>query len=212
MSEGASYTEQILDACRRNNDLLLQQIFEELETPKAIADAINKAVDPTGNTAIHLAVHYGNYQALDVILDQEGIDIDPRNRSDGDTPLHLAVKYTYDDFDYGKFLVEQLVDVGADPRIKNKHGDRPIDLIRDSSEEAQNLKYFLEESEYTLMLERTNTHHHGKEIADKLQGLNVSTTTDGAQQQLQDENDEGSGSESPSDDDEEIPPPPVAKD
>ncbi|GMM37184.1 hypothetical protein DASC09_045090 [Saccharomycopsis crataegensis] len=207
--DGASYKEQLLDASRRNNDDLLATIFEEIGDPEKIAELINTAKDPLGNSSLHLATKYGNYSALDLILDQEGVEVDPQNRLDGDTPLHIAVRYSHDDPEYGKFLAEVLTDVGADPRIKNKHGEKPVDLVRGEDPEHEELRDILEQAQYAAMVSKDADVIDG----DVVQNMNNLTLADG---------EDGSGSESPSDSDSEessaqpslpssIPPPPPPK-
>lgn len=56
------------------------------------------------------------------------MEVDPINRQYGDTPLHSAVRYSLVEPEHGAFIVEVLIDAGADPRIKNKSGQKPIDL------------------------------------------------------------------------------------
>ncbi|CEP62982.1 ankyrin repeat-containing protein ANK1 LALA0_S06e08328g [Lachancea lanzarotensis] len=131
MTEGASLQEQLLDAARRNNVDLLETVFQELGSDeKKIADLINTSCDPMGNTGLHLCCQYGSWDVLDQILDQEGgIEIDPRNTLDGDTPLHTAVRYTSVEPEHGTFIAQNLVQVGADPRILNKAGQKPLDLV-----------------------------------------------------------------------------------
>lgn len=130
-SEGASQGEQLLDASRRNNVDLLETVFKDLnEDPIKIADLINHSKDPFGNTALHLCCKYGSWDVLDKILDQEGgIEIDPHNTIDGDTPLHEAVKYAQEEPEHGSFIIQNLIEVGADPRAKNNNNEKPIDLI-----------------------------------------------------------------------------------
>ena len=47
--------------------------------------------DGVGNTALHYAVENVSIHVLDLILDEE-VDVDARNRLEGDTPLHLACR------------------------------------------------------------------------------------------------------------------------
>lgn len=146
-SEGASQGEQLLDASRRNNVDLLETVFKELdEDPTRIADLINHSKDPFGNTALHLCCRYGSWDVLDKILDQEGgIEIDPHNTIDGDTPLHEAVKYAQEEPEHGSFIAQNLIEVGADPRAKNNKNEKPIDLIH--SNELDNLIDLLQGAE-----------------------------------------------------------------
>ena len=146
-ADGASQGEQLLDAARRNNVDLLETVFKELEEdPAKIADVVNHSKDPFGNTALHLSCRYGSWEVLDKILDQEGgIEIDPHNIIDGDTPLHAAVKYAQDEPEHGLFIVQNLIEVGADPRARNNHNERPIDLIH--SDELDDLVDLLQGAE-----------------------------------------------------------------
>lgn len=129
--QGASLQEQLLDASRRNNADLLETILESLDNnPDKIAKLINSACDPLGNTCLHLCCKYGSWEVLDRILDQDGgIEIDPRNNVDGDTPLHVTVRYAIEEPEHGTFIAQNLIEVGADPRIRNKAGQKPVDLI-----------------------------------------------------------------------------------
>lgn len=52
-----------------------------------------------------------------------GTDVDLKNRIEGDTPLHLAVKLENEDARLG--VVEMLLDAGADPRfVPNSRSQR----------------------------------------------------------------------------------------
>lgn len=59
-------------------------------------------------------------EVLDLLLDQEGLEVDPLDRMDKETPLHKAVRFvnelSLEDWEDGKLLVELLLDAGADPR------------------------------------------------------------------------------------------------
>lgn len=130
-TEGASLGEQLLEASRRNNVDLLDDVFHDLEGDSTkIAELINNSKDPFGNTALHLCCKYGSWDVLDKILDQEGgIEIDSQNDLEGNTPLHVAVKYAEEEPEHGTFIAQNLIEVGADPRIRNNDNNRPIDLI-----------------------------------------------------------------------------------
>lgn len=52
--------------------------------------------------------------ALSILLETEGTDVDLQNRLDRATPLHLAVKLENEDARQG--VIEMLLDAGADPR------------------------------------------------------------------------------------------------
>lgn len=55
-------------------------------------------------------------EALDHLLDQEGLEVDPINRMEKETPLHKAVLYANKEKEHGLDVVEMLIDAGADPR------------------------------------------------------------------------------------------------
>ena len=60
-------------------------------------------------------------EVLDVLLDQEGLEVDPLDRLELDTPLHKAVRFVNGlakaEWESGASLVELLLDAGSDPRF-----------------------------------------------------------------------------------------------
>lgn len=144
MSEGASYSEQLLECARRNNTELLAQIQLEVASSEQLATLINSTAEViSGNTPLHIATALGNWEFIDMVLDVEGVEIDPLNR-EGDTPLHLAVKYALDEPEHGVFIVDNLVDAGSDPTVVDKHGLKPVSYVRDNEQ----LRVLLESAEY----------------------------------------------------------------
>ena len=75
--------ELLFASCRQHNVDLLHEAFSYLTSPDAIGEFINVSLDPLGNTALHVASARGSLECLDVLLDQEGVEVDPRNRMDG---------------------------------------------------------------------------------------------------------------------------------
>lgn len=73
-----------------------------------------------GNYCLHIAASYGSYEVLDTLLDQEGLEVDPVDRLERDTPLHKAVRFVNGlekgEWEAGASIVELLLDAGADPR------------------------------------------------------------------------------------------------
>lgn len=141
--EGASPRELILESCRRNNTELLEETIANLasaasksgkDATEYVAEILNKARDGVGNGCLHLAASYGSYEVLDVLLDQEGLEIDEVDRMEADTPLHKAVRYVnslspVEWADAGHAIVEILLDAGCDPRIRNKAKLKPVELV-----------------------------------------------------------------------------------
>lgn len=62
----------------------------------------------------------GTDEVVDMLLDQEGLEVDPLDRLEGDTPLHKAVRFinglSKGDWENAKAMAELLLDAGADPR------------------------------------------------------------------------------------------------
>ena len=56
-----------------------------------------------------------------MLLDQEGLEVDPIDRLELDTPLHKAVRFinglSKAEWEAGASIVELLLDAGADPRL-----------------------------------------------------------------------------------------------
>lgn len=152
MSAGASPSEQLLEAARRNNtDLLTELLSKYQDKPQEAIDLINSAKDSSGNGALHLAAKYGNYEVMDHLLDIDGVDVNLQAKLNGNTPLHYAVSYSFDDPEYALFVVNELINCGADPSIKNKENLRPIDVIGNSNEE---IKMALESAEYATTVDQ----------------------------------------------------------
>lgn len=146
-NEGASYKEQILECARRNNVELFTTIKQEVE-PDQLALLLNSTTEMiTNNSPLHIATLLGNWEFIDAVLDVEGVEIDPLNR-DGDTPLHLAVKFAGDEPEYGYFIIDNLVDAGSDAKIVDRHGLKPVNYVRDN----EKLRSLLESAEYGSMV------------------------------------------------------------
>lgn len=91
-------------------------------------------------------------EVLDILLDQEGLEIDETDRMEKDTPLHKAVRYNNSlnkaDWESGHPVVEILLDAGCDPRIRNKAKLKPIELVDPRNEE---LRSILRKGEFAMM-------------------------------------------------------------
>lgn len=161
-TEGASYSEQLLECARRNNVELFGTIKSEITDVAELASLINSTKEPiTGNTPLHLATLLGNWEFIDMVLDVEGVEIDPINR-EGDTPLHMAVKFAGDEPDYGYFIIDNLVDAGLDPSIADRHGLKPVQYVKDN----EKLRELLESAEYAAQTGEVD----GEEVDDVEEG------------------------------------------
>jgi len=96
--------------------------FSDSAVDFLIQQGANLRILPKGDTSsyLHLAAENGNEKLVKKFTDAKL----PVNRPDaqGNTPLHLAVKY--DNYDAAAHLLEK----GADPKLKNNVGFTPIEL------------------------------------------------------------------------------------
>lgn len=132
---------------------------------------MNTAKDGLGCGALHIAAQYGSYEVLDVLLDQEGVEIDLKEKREEDTCLHKGVRYvnelSREEWEDGGRVVEILLDAGCDPRsvtvtndmqqqqgsdifdrIRNKAKLRPFDLVDPRNKE---LRSALQKAEFTMV-------------------------------------------------------------
>ncbi|KAJ7157324.1 ankyrin repeat-containing domain protein [Mycena filopes] len=117
---GASNNERLLAAARADNEELLLEVFEQGGFDINCQDGL-------GNTPLHNAVSHGSTDVLEHILSHEECDVDPINRIQKATPLHLAV--VIEDLELRKHIVESLLEAGADTRIKDKNGETVLDIL-----------------------------------------------------------------------------------
>ncbi|KAA6408013.1 MAG: ankyrin repeat protein [Lasallia pustulata] len=150
--EGASPRELLLEACRRNNTELLSEVIKSQSSAERTAQLLNTATDGVGNYCLHIAASYGSYEVLDTLLDQEGLEVDPLDRLEADSPLHKAVRFVNGlpkpDWEAGGSLIELLLDAGADPRIRNKAKLKPMELVDPRNTE---LRGVLQKGEFAMM-------------------------------------------------------------
>lgn len=84
---------------------------------------------------------------MDALFDIQYFECDPLTRMDKDTPLHVAVRYANEkDAELGTEMVKMMCDAGCDPRVRNKHGQKPADLVYNNAE----IKQTLQQMEYIL--------------------------------------------------------------
>jgi len=86
---------------------------------------------------LHYAAKNGSINVMELILEQEGCDVDPLNRMDRATPLHLACRIEDEETRYG--VVSSLLDAGANMNIRDKFGSLAVDLLPGKDEETRNL-------------------------------------------------------------------------
>ncbi|KAJ0419098.1 hypothetical protein BJY00DRAFT_286769 [Aspergillus carlsbadensis] len=147
--EGASPREIIVEACRRDQPHLIEQVLNSLEgkSNEEVAEFFNGVTDSMGNHALHICAQYGSYETMDHLFDIQFFECDPLTRLDNDTPLHVAVRFANEkDAELGKEMIEMMCDAGCDPRVRNKHNQKPADLVYNNQE----IKAVLAKAEYVL--------------------------------------------------------------
>ncbi|KAI1181251.1 ankyrin repeat domain-containing protein [Nemania sp. FL0916] len=131
--EGASVKEQLIEACRRNNTELLTEIIQNCKSDDEISKLLNNTTTVMGNHLYHEAALQGNYEVIDMLLDQHEFECDPINRVEGDTPLHSVIRWINGEFpanrEFGNALVEMMLEAGSSTRIKNKAKLTPLGLV-----------------------------------------------------------------------------------
>lgn len=78
---------------------------------EAIADFINRATDPLGVPAIHVAVRHGSTEVIDEMTEYP-INVDTLDR-DRNSILHAAVKLTEHNFPAGDHLTRLFLEAGT---------------------------------------------------------------------------------------------------
>ncbi|KAJ5408428.1 hypothetical protein N7509_002311 [Penicillium cosmopolitanum] len=147
--EGASPRELVVEACRRDQPHLLEQVLASMEekSNEEVAQFFNGVTDPLGNHALHICAIYGSYDVMDALFDIQYFECDPKTRMDDDTPLHIAVRYANDkDRELGTEMVKMMCDAGCDPRVRNKFNQKPVELVFNNDE----IKQVLQKAEYIM--------------------------------------------------------------
>lgn len=155
-NEGASSKEILFEACRRDNISLLEGILATPPYSSSVTETatfLNTATNSLGAGPLHVAATYGSYDVLDLILDQEGVEIDGKEKRDGDTALHCAARYcnglAQEQWPtQGKAVIEILLDAGLDPRIRNKAKRKALELVDPRNDACRDV---LRRAEMTLM-------------------------------------------------------------
>ncbi|KAI2462988.1 hypothetical protein F4781DRAFT_418037 [Annulohypoxylon bovei var. microspora] len=131
--EGATVKEQLIEACRRNNVDLLNEIISNCKNDDEISDLMNNTTTVMGNHLYHEAALQGNYEVIDTLLDQPNFECDPLSRSDGDTPLHSAIRWINGEpaaqREFGNALVSMMLEAGSSTRVRNKAKLTPYHLV-----------------------------------------------------------------------------------
>jgi ankyrin repeat protein len=84
---------------------------------------------------------------MDALFDIQFFECDPLTRLDKDTPLHVAVRFANEkDAELGEAMISMMCEAGCDPRVRNKHGQKPVDLVFNNN----TIKKELQQAEYIM--------------------------------------------------------------
>ncbi|KAJ5948522.1 hypothetical protein N7454_001829 [Penicillium verhagenii] len=148
-TSGCFPRELVVEACRRDQQDLIEQVLNGMndKTNEEVAEFFNNVTDALGNHALHVCALYGSYDVMDALFDIQYFECDPLTRNDKDTPLHVAVRFANEkDAELGEAMINMMCEAGCDPRVRNKHGQKPADLVFNKPE----IKQTLQKAEYIL--------------------------------------------------------------
>ena len=111
--------------------------------------------DNAGNTPLQIAALEGDTEVVQLLLDA-GCDITCKN-IDKDTPLIDAVENGHLE------VVRMLLKAGLDPRIGNANGSKPLELVPEDSEDAEEIRAVLVASEKEKELLRRPSEDHNRQ-------------------------------------------------
>lgn len=108
-------------------------VAELLKSPSAIN--VNY-VDGLGCTALHYASKTESLDCLRLLAKVPGINLDIQDNMERDTALHKVLRHS-DETETALEVVKLLVAAGANPSIKNKQDQRPIDMLQSGEEDIE---------------------------------------------------------------------------
>ncbi|KAG4436514.1 hypothetical protein IFR05_007988 [Cadophora sp. M221] len=145
--EGASIGEILIEAARGNNTDLLQEKIDSIGDEDKVAKILNETKTVLGNYIYHEAALRGNYEIIDMLLDQPGFECDPVSRMEHDTPLHSAIRYLNSLTEsspltpaisaFSADLISMMIEAGSDPRLRNKANLTPYQLVDPRNEKLR---------------------------------------------------------------------------
>lgn len=147
--QGASKNEILLSYCRNDQEEELEQLLEE-------GGCDVNATDGVGYTAAHYAVKCGSIGCLEVLVNDDDVNLDIQDKLEGNTVLHLAVKYASEDYEMSKAMVELLILGGANINIADRHNMTPVMLV---NPKHQDIKKLFEEANTASYLDDDDIAH-----------------------------------------------------
>ena len=75
---------------------------------------------------------------MDRLFDVELLECDPLTPRDKETPLHVIARYANErNSEIGTAMAKMALEAGCDPRVKDKHGRKPIAVVDRSNHELR---------------------------------------------------------------------------
>ncbi len=105
------------------NRLIKDENTTKLQNWKKFILSDSSTMPETGNTPLHTASANGKTKALNCLVKEIGVPIDPQN-SNGDTPMHVACRKKQ------SAAVFQLLNLGGDPNKENNDKETPTTVAR----------------------------------------------------------------------------------
>lgn len=141
--EGASPGARALAACRVGDLELLEDVLAEFNSFEQQIDLLNTAKNGLGQYCLHQAAQYGHPHIIDFLTNLEGLEVDEPDLIQGDTAIHKAIRYInglspdrWEDED-GNPMAQLLTSSDVDLKMKNKAGQKPIDLVDPRNQELR---------------------------------------------------------------------------
>ncbi|TIC23222.1 hypothetical protein E3Q12_02116, partial [Wallemia mellicola] len=130
--------QRLLHAAKQDDEALLDEVFEEAD---------NLAEENAGEFDIN------HRDGLDAILSYDNTDVDPQNRIEGDTPLHLLMRADGMDRRAREYFLTELIDAGVNFQVKNNHNQKPFDVLSKVDDSNDWIETVYKESQIQRVLE-----------------------------------------------------------
>ncbi|TIB73588.1 hypothetical protein E3Q24_01082 [Wallemia mellicola] len=151
--------QRLLHAAKQDDEALLDEVFEEAD---------NLAEENAGEFDIN------HRDGLDAILSYDNTDVDPQNRIEGDTPLHLLMRADGMDRRAREYFLTELIDAGVNFQVKNNHNQKPFDVLSRVDDSNDWIETVYKESQIQRVLEDEDV-VDDDDIADDSEASNSDT-------------------------------------
>lgn len=113
--------DELFEKAADSEDMMMLLKTKILEFKQS--DGINKPIDEEGNTLLHLAIEYQDFEIVQYLIEQQA---DPNIKNNlGDSPFHITV-LEYEFSTIFEEMCHYLIDHGADLNSKDRFEDTPV--------------------------------------------------------------------------------------